>query len=62
MANAKQCDRCGDLYPAVICVPDIRISKYVHCYGNQWIDLCPNCQSQLERWLKREVSFVERKR
>lgn len=61
MANALQCDRCKALYLAQMVVPDIRINKYVY-YGDQsqWIDLCPACQSQLERWLKREISFKER--
>ena len=62
MANAKQCDRCESLYKATIYVPAIRINKDNHPYGDTWIDLCPNCQSQLERWLKREIAFEERKR
>lgn len=61
MANALQCDRCECLYKATICVPAIRIYKDIHPYGDTMIDLCPACQSQLERWLKREISFEVKK-
>lgn len=57
MALAKQCDRCGQLYQQTI-TPDIRINKYVHPYGDSWIDLCPDCQKQLEMWLKGECTVV----
>ena len=57
MALAKQCDRCGALYQQTV-TPDIRINQYHHAYGDSWIDLCPDCQKQLEMWLKGECTVV----
>ena len=48
--NAHECDRCGKLYKRAY-VPDIRINKYRHPYGDEWVDLCDDCQNQLEKWL-----------
>lgn len=58
MANAKLCDRCNRLYVSPI-TPDVRINKYVHPYGDSWVDLCPHCQEQLEKWLDEKGKFVE---
>lgn len=54
MATALKCDRCGKLYERPECVPDIRIHKYVHYYGDQQYDLCPECQKKFEEFLKGE--------
>ena len=48
--TALKCDRCGTLYERDY-TPDIRINKYTHPYGDEWIDLCPKCQQMLEKWL-----------
>lgn len=52
--RAYKCDRCGKLYESQLCVPDIRISKYIYPEGEEWVDLCPECQHFLEEWLKGE--------
>ena len=50
--RANKCDRCGKLFEREqISVPDIRIEHYVHPYGGNWLDLCPDCQRELENWL-----------
>ena len=51
--TALKCDRCGALYERDY-TPDIRINKYTHPYGDEWIALCPKCQQMLEKWLKGE--------
>ena len=48
---ALKCDRCGKLFEREY-VPDITVHKYTHCYGEDRFDLCPDCQKELERWLK----------
>lgn len=51
MANAYECDVCGDLFRRE-CVPDIAVVVYYHGYGEMRKDLCPKCQKELESWLK----------
>lgn len=53
MANAKKCDRCGELYSTMVS-PDIRILKYVHGYDEFKIELCSQCQDELENWFKQK--------
>ena len=48
---AQKCDRCGKLFEREH-VPDITVRKYTHGYGEYRLDLCPDCQKELERWLK----------
>ena len=47
---AKKCDICGTLYE-LQCTPDVRVNIYSHPYGDRWLDLCPKCQEQLERFV-----------
>lgn len=49
--NAHECDRCGQLFKRPY-VPDITIRHYHHGYGEYRLDLCDDCQKQLEKWLK----------
>lgn len=49
--NAMMCDRCGKFYPITKCSDRIHIER-VHEYGFKTIDLCPNCEWDLEEWLK----------
>ncbi len=61
--RALKCDRCGALYEEPYAIPDIRIHKYKHHYGEERLDLCDNCQKKLEDWLvspsKKEVDDAE---
>lgn len=62
--NAKKCDRCGELYDPPMYTPDVRVDIYRHPYGDRWLDLCFNCQAELEDFLKikfnpRWSSFLE---
>lgn len=52
MATASKCDICGKLFDPPKYVPDIRIHVYHHGYGEQVLDLCNDCQAQLEVWIQ----------
>lgn len=54
MSHAYKCDRCGALYERNI---ELYIHKHYIClenhpYSDTEIDLCPNCQVELEKWLE----------
>ena len=49
--RANKCDRCNKLFERA-CVPDITIRHYYHGYGEDRLDLCQECQQELEKWLK----------
>lgn len=51
MANAYECDVCGDLFKRKS-IPDVVVVVYHHNYGETRKDLCPKCQKELEDWLK----------
>ena len=51
MAKAYECDVCGGLFKRE-CVPDVAVVVYYHGYGETRKDLCPECQKELENWLK----------
>ena len=55
MATAYKCDRCGKLFERD-CKPDLYITRYIHCYGDTSIDLCPKCQSMLEEFVYPEIN------
>lgn len=57
--QAKKCDRCGALYEEAY-TPDVTVEKYVHPYGSNRIDLCPECQKRLEKFLFGESNEVKR--
>ena len=51
MANAKECDRCGELYK-----DKSLISNYIIEYKNlinYSYDLCPKCYSSFTQWLNK---------
>ena len=52
--RACKCDICGKLYESKMYVSDIRINKYRHPYGDEWLDLCDDCQKKLEDWINRK--------
>lgn len=55
MSTAKKCDRCGSFYDhRDIAASELRISKYVHCYGDKYFDLCDSCARDLEKFLENE--------
>ena len=55
MANAKKCDKCGELYePPKHPLDEIwRYEvKYIAYFGDEnKVDLCPDCQERLVGWL-----------
>lgn len=52
--KAYKCDRCNKLFERDY-VPDIRIEQYCHGYDGVRKYLCPECQAELEKWLKEGV-------
>lgn len=52
--RACKCDKCGALYDAPNCVPNITVRKYEHPYGERIYDLCPPRSRKLEQWLKED--------
>lgn len=48
MADAKECDKCGDLYKPVCDIPIVRMTVYRPNEGNREIDLCPKCKESFE--------------
>lgn len=54
---AYKCERCSKLFERDI-VPNITLNKYYHGYGEMRLDLCNDCQLELENWLK-NVGFVK---
>ena len=56
MANAKQCDRCGAFYSRAV-TPDLTITLYRHCYGDQKIDLCDSCLKGMADFLKIDIDL-----
>lgn len=61
MANAKQCDRCGELYPvpketslaslaekvSMIAKSDLQLALDAIA---SFLDLCPECRVSFEKW------------
>lgn len=56
--KAYKCDICGALFEMTV-IPDIRLVKYTHGYGEGLLDLCPDCQKKLEDWMKKKVTANE---
>ena len=50
MVNAKKCDRCGVLYEQKT-IPAVNVIIDNHPYGGCKIDLCPECQDELENFV-----------
>lgn len=57
MALATKCDVCGVLFEQKF-IPDITIHRYTHGYGEERLDLCPDCTNKLETWLHNDVDAV----
>ena len=58
MALATKCDVCGVLFEQKF-IPDITIHKYTHGYGEERLDLCPDCSNKLETWLHNEKCKID---
>ena len=52
MSLARKCDKCGAFYDNKDVKPDLMLRKYKHGYGEEVIDLCPDCQRILEEWVE----------
>ena len=53
--GAYKCDVCGALFERK-CTPDVRVNVYTHGYGDEWLDLCPQCQKKLEEFVHADRS------
>ena len=54
MADAKKCDRCGDLYERPKTEPVPKVVKDIQRYHYEFYefyDLCPNCLAKLRIFL-----------
>ena len=52
MANAKKCDRCGSFYDYPKSSEDNRAHNIIDTSSRNFIDLCDDCQSVLDDWIK----------
>lgn len=52
MSRACKCDACGDLYEPEYAVPAVRVVVEFR-QGDITLDLCPECQIGLERFVNR---------
>ena len=50
MASARKCDVCKTLFEEHS-TPDVTIYIYHHPYGENRVDLCPECQKKLEHFV-----------
>lgn len=57
MSRAYKCDICGTLFHGGECVPDLKIVKYTHPFGDEVLDLCLGCQRKLEKFVANESSI-----
>ncbi len=53
--RAYKCDICDKLFERTV-KPDITIYVYHHPYGEDRLDICDECQSKLEAWVKKETN------
>ena len=61
MANARKCDKCGELYEIYDNFPD----DFTVCQLNKrfvWsrLDLCPKCQVDLTLWMQNKAEFTSK--
>ena len=60
MARANKCDRCGTLYERKISYDSYRIVKILP-YTDDRIDLCEDCQRELESFMKQQIINTKEK-
>ena len=60
MAQANKCDRCGILYERKISYDSYRIVKILP-YIEDKIDLCEDCQRELEAFMKQQINYTKEK-
>ena len=51
MSKACKCDICGKLYEDLPPYPDLRLYRYQDPHGEHRLDLCDECQKNLERFV-----------
>ena len=51
MATATVCDKCGKVLRYA---SDTKITIYIHPWGDQHYELCPDCTKELQKWLKKQ--------
>lgn len=51
MASARKCDVCEKLYESYPCTPWVNIFVDNYPYGDNRLDLCPDCQKKLEEFI-----------
>ena len=56
--TARKCDRCKGYFDIDSKRSEVKIA--VRCERVIDVDLCPDCTSQLLRWLMNEAEFFER--
>lgn len=49
--DAYKCDRCGNLFERR-CVPDVVVTRYVHGYDEEKLDLCKKCYLELIKFCR----------
>lgn len=62
MADAKKCDRCGEIYgayerdelPGLLVVERVPVEDTMRCRGEKIKDLCPSCSEALECFMSME--------
>ena len=61
MANAKKCDKCGELYEIYEHSPhDFTVAQLNERFVWGRLDLCPSCQVDLTLWMQDKAEFVNR--
>lgn len=58
MSKANKCDRCGTLYEHEIYSNKLFIGR--RPYNNEFFDLCPMCQKNLEKWFTYPTRIKEK--
>lgn len=47
--KAYKCHRCGNLFE-MRCNPSVQVTRYIHGYGEDRLDLCRECSRELIEW------------
>ena len=71
MANARKCDRCGNLYEeyntdndnkSFNAIMTINLDHKRQYYPRKALDLCPECMTKLANWLSRDERELDPER
>ena len=59
MANAKKCDKCGELYDIYDNFPDdFTVARLNKRFVWSRLDLCPKCNVDLTLWMQNKAEFT----